>query len=326
MSKIKENSSLRQWVGKKIRKELIETTYYKKIKANLNYRDAKGYVSIKDLVFDMALHLHLMVNSNLPIDDCFQALLIHSLDFVYRELVPCYWVKEDLVTALLNTEIPKHWIEIKPFVPKGIFLFPKGLIKNPDGLSLNWLFFQWVPAGYERQPLVVGEKLNISIDVPRSNAIVWATKLKDDAIYASNLLLEPDDLGNPKYAKLEITEAVETYTELSPIEEEEAFVNSVEKLCFQLMLYMMARPDSIAVQSGFGKTRGTSKNDRLRDPVWLGKNFKLKRQEEAKDYNKGIGAAKMTHWRRGHWREQQIGERSNPQHKTIWIEPVLVNG
>ena len=39
----------------------------------------------------------------------------------------------------------------------------------------------------------------------------------------------------------------------------------------------------------------------------------------------GTHASPRTHWRSGHWRQQPTGKRDNPEHKTIWIEPILVN-
>ena len=40
----------------------------------------------------------------------------------------------------------------------------------------------------------------------------------------------------------------------------------------------------------------------------------------------GTHASPRTHWRSGHWRQQPYGKKDDPKLKTIWLEPVLVNG
>ncbi|MDJ0715758.1 MAG: hypothetical protein QNJ54_16255, partial [Prochloraceae cyanobacterium] len=151
-------------------------------------------------------------------------------------------------------------------------------------------------------------------------------------VYCSTISLTPDENGLPKYRDIAITDlAKSSYKQENITEDDEAnFIKTIDNLCFQLMLYMMAKPDSIVVQSGFGtKGTGKGKSDRLRNPVWIGKNFKIKRETNFKTIkNPGSSSSKMTHWRRGHWRNQPIGKRDKrePEYKQIWIEPVLING
>lgn len=40
----------------------------------------------------------------------------------------------------------------------------------------------------------------------------------------------------------------------------------------------------------------------------------------------GLGSAKRPHMRRGHWRNQQCGPRSNPFHKPLFIPPMFIRG
>jgi hypothetical protein len=73
---------------------------------------------------------------------------------------------------------------------------------------------------------------------------------------------------------------------------------------------------------GFGTAKNTNQKQII-IPRMIGADYKPKtiRQEST-----GTHASPTTHWRSGHWRQQLIGKKENPDHKTIWIEPVLVNG
>lgn len=73
------------------------------------------------------------------------------------------------------------------------------------------------------------------------------------------------------------------------------------------------------------KTMGFGKNSKqIIVPRVIGEGYKPK---VIRNYEpQGTHASPRTHWRSGHWRQHMIGSRKEPQHKTIWVEPVLVNG
>ncbi|MDJ0718463.1 MAG: hypothetical protein QNJ54_30265 [Prochloraceae cyanobacterium] len=331
MSIYVDKKTVKKHIDKLVKHELPQTDYFKRIKANLNYRDVRGYISNEALVKQLALQLYLMAEIEMPSLDHYQILLISALEFIYRENIPCYWVKEDLIRALINTELPKHWVDLKPFVPKGLFILPQGLIKNTEGVNVNWIYFQYYPQNYLR-PKIELKVVNVNPLPYKENCFQWVSHSKDDSVYCSTISLTPDENGLPKYRDIAITDlAKSSYKQENITEDDEAnFIKTIDNLCFQLMLYMMAKPDSIVVQSGFGtKGTGKSKSDRLRNPVWIGKNFKIKRETSSNTTkNPGSSSSKITHWRRGHWRNQPIGKRDKQEleYKQIWIEPVLING
>ena len=98
---------------------------------------------------------------------------------------------------------------------------------------------------------------------------------------------------------------------------------------FNLFLYQESVKDKepsstelTAIPRGFGTAKNTNQKQII-TPRMIGADYKPKtiRQEST-----GTHASPTTHWRSGHWRQQLIGKKENPDHKTIWIEPVLVNG
>jgi hypothetical protein len=77
--------------------------------------------------------------------------------------------------------------------------------------------------------------------------------------------------------------------------------------------------DTPPQSKGFGKN-----SKQIIVPQVIGEGYKPK---VIRDYNPiGTHASPRTHWRSGHWRQQPYGSREQPQYKTTWIEPVLVNG
>ena len=77
--------------------------------------------------------------------------------------------------------------------------------------------------------------------------------------------------------------------------------------------------DAPTRKMGFGKN-----SKQIIVPKVIGEGYKPKiiRNYEST----GTHASPRTHWRSGHWRQQPYGKKDDPKLKTIWLEPVLVNG
>lgn len=76
---------------------------------------------------------------------------------------------------------------------------------------------------------------------------------------------------------------------------------------------------------GFGKpTLKQQSKALLLNPTWLGKGYKPMVKRSASPQG-GTHASPVTHWRRGHWRNQPVGSKDSSETKPIWIQPVLVN-
>lgn len=105
-------------------------------------------------------------------------------------------------------------------------------------------------------------------------------------------------------------------------------VKDLNNLLTNIFLYQQSirtKDDSLIVESprltqkGFGK-----KAQKYINPICIGEGYKPK---VIRNYDPvGTHASPRTHWRSGHWRQHMIGSRKNPQHKTIWVEPTLING
>ena len=253
------------------------------------------------------------------------------MDKIYRETVPVYWLQKDLTEALINTELPKHWVDIKPFVPRGLFLLPKGLIKNPDNFQVDWIYIEFIPPNLGNRNIQLGKNL-LEVRYPQKKCLIWVNDLSRVASYSGTIRLDPDEQGNPQYGNNNFFPSIEHFLDKPQNfkEKEAAFMRLLSNLSLQIMLFMMAKPEAISAQSGFG-TNIHRHSHKLRTPVWIGKNFQIKKQYPKSPAPESTNKSsqlrtKITHWRRGHWRNQPIGKRNHPEYKQVWIEPVLING
>jgi hypothetical protein len=70
------------------------------------------------------------------------------------------------------------------------------------------------------------------------------------------------------------------------------------------------------------KPRQKLQREKSLHPRWIGRDF-VRAKRSASAPRGGRHASPITHWRRGHWRQQACGEGRDSR-KLIWIRPVLV--
>lgn len=94
------------------------------------------------------------------------------------------------------------------------------------------------------------------------------------------------------------------------------------RIAFGILMALYARPNLLEPQRR-EKTivEGNGTRKEFWTPNLIGKYFRYRKVSESSD---GSHSSPRTHWRRGHFRNQAYGTGRH-EHKTIWIEPVLVN-
>lgn len=105
---------------------------------------------------------------------------------------------------------------------------------------------------------------------------------------------------------------------------EKEFTNQVTELLIQTLLYLQLKPAQLVeVQSTNSLKKNISKKQKL-TPLIIGQDYRVKSEP---NYISSDSERKspMTHWRRGFYRWQPYGSKTETKHKLIWIEPILVN-
>ncbi|MGA9382016.1 MAG: hypothetical protein WBV73_24915 [Phormidium sp.] len=108
-----------------------------------SFHNPKGYASYTSLLTEMAFNL--ISADNVPIADMDFTTLNGSI--LLREIIenhpttfPCYWLNSNLLSAFLQTDLPDV-MGMKRSHKYGTIFLPSGMIKSPDGYSVNWIIF-----------------------------------------------------------------------------------------------------------------------------------------------------------------------------------------
>lgn len=215
---------------------------------------------------------------------------VYDFYLLHHLCYPSYWplfvVNQDLCESLYQTSCNKNLIISRPFVDQGIILMPK-TINNESPTTAIYVFAK------EKDTKTGKENIQVCC----------LTSL----------------IGSRGVEFFELNTSIATKKEQK---------NKIDFL-FNLFLYKESVKNTptetelvIPQSRGFGSAKNTNQKQII-TPRMIGADYKPKtiRQEST-----GTHASPTTHWRSGHWRQQLIGKRETPDHKTIWIEPVLVNG
>lgn len=290
------------------------------------YRNLKGYIEHETVMFQLA-RLRLCYQSFAPQyleKDFTHKVSLIVLEKAYQHGFQNYWLSEKLFDAFNRTEVPDKGVTIKRAVPAGVLLLPPKL-RNPDGQLLKWILFYHKLAG-ETIPSIELDKGRVDIlTLPEEN-ISWFTILEDSTQYAISRKVN-DEKFPQKTDEFYINELIEAAGRCIDTKTETEFTDKVTSILLQTLLYLQLAPEQPGdyLKATATHKQKLGKNHRF-EPHVIGKEYQLKTERAAIASVIGDDSRMIaTHWRRGYYRWQPYGSREKPQHKLIWIEPVLVN-
>jgi hypothetical protein len=234
-----------------------------------------------------------------------QQVLEHARESVYistytlfkvgEAKCPAYWVNNDLLTALAQSDLSVEADDLNWAMKTGIFMIPIGAILSPEKYAVQAIYWY--------------------CDKERG-LLYWAAT---DGI---NFFC--------RRFRVEDNQRKFTYTDAQELSSEVVveFNEYLQSIFLRLLLMMEARPEyvdttseRVTINKGFSKS-----NDKdYYKPLWIGKEYRLKREGNTENTGATTGSSKSVHWRRGYLRNQAYGE-GRQKRKLIWIEPVLVMG
>ncbi|MDJ0726228.1 MAG: hypothetical protein QNJ38_14030 [Prochloraceae cyanobacterium] len=299
-----------------IRNPIRTTKAYKAIAKNINYRSPKQYETTQNIAVNLASAIVLAEHSKIQglpkslaekINTPASYVFIDVARNVQKRLTPCYWLASVLAESLKITDIPEDWSGLKPFIDRGIILFPKNTIEYSGTVgseSIDWVYFE---------VMTIPEKLNAHPNIVKDKepVILWTSSSNRLSIFYGTINLKNNISNDPS----------------APVQAR-ILVEQVNKLLLNTMLVLNSKPDLLEAQEsklkgvGFGKA-GKLPSTLARNPVWIGKSYSGVR-EYIKHSNRLIREPRE-HYRRGHWARRRHGTREKWQYKWHWIEPTLVN-
>lgn len=209
------------------------------------------------------------------------------------------YIDSNLFETLTKTMPPKNYVINKFFCPELLLIFP---VKNSQNILVSYF-------------AVANEQIEY---FTYSYMGVDGGKQYFDCGHIS--------LGIPVNEEYPIN----VYSDAYEIESYEKQITGSEHGCFWVSNFLLwqqsmhDKGEEIIELSEPTRQMGFGKNSKqLIVPQVIGEGYKPK---VIRNYETtGTHASPRTHWRSGHWRQHMVGSRKEPQHKTIWVEPVLVN-
>ncbi|MFN6561254.1 MAG: hypothetical protein RMY28_015880 [Nostoc sp. ChiSLP01] len=207
---------------------------------------------------------------------------------------PAYWVNNDLLSALMQSNLDVEVENLQWAMKTGFFMLPKGAILSPEQHSIDAIFWH-----------------------TDNDFLYWAAT--DKASSFCRRFKISDNLKQFRYTDTQ---------DFNP-QVVKDFNEYLQSIFLRLILIMECRPELvdttsevIRVNKGFGKAQVQD----FYQPLWLGLGYRLKREgTQSSEGSSGTHGTKSVHWRRGFLRNQPYGE-GRQQRKLVWIEPVLVMG
>ena len=233
-----------------------------------------------------------------------------------QDRAPCYWLSKPLAEALMATDLPPV-ADLRKVVPVGVLILPTGLLRNPDGYSVDWVGMLQL----DHHEYVAEFQQMYGRLPPGGSRVALTHVLPSSAAYSQNVAIFPDD-DKPRRGDFhDDTEG------RAVVDEERRFTHNLSDLLLKCLLVMQSRPELIEMAQAQADVlpttgrRGKGKNagEILLTPNWIGKDYQPRRAPQG-----GTHASPTTHWRRGHLKRVAIGEGRRDR-KWVWIEPTLVN-
>ncbi|BAZ18910.1 hypothetical protein NIES4071_107950 (plasmid) [Calothrix sp. NIES-4071] len=219
----------------------------------------------------------------------------YTLFKVGQAKCPAYWVNSDLLAALAQSDLSVEAENLNWAMETGIFMLPIGAVLSPENYAVQALYWH--------------------CDKERS-LLYWAAT-DGINIFCRRYRLEDNE------RKIRHIDAQELDSETVV-----DFNEYLQSIFLRLLLIMEARPEyvdttseRVIVNKGFSKS---SEKDYYK-PLWIGKEYRLRKEGNTENTGTSTGSSKSMHWRRGYLRNQAYGE-GRSKRKLIWIEPVLVMG
>lgn len=221
---------------------------------------------------------------------------LYTLFKVGQAKCPAYWVNNDLLSALMQSNLDVEVENLQWAMKTGFFMLPKGIVFSPEKRSIDAIFWHY----------------DTSDDL-----LYWAA-IDGDSVFCRRFKVS-DNLKKFRYTD------VKDFSPQVVVD----FNEYLHSILLRLILIMECRPELVdkeselvRVNKGFGKAQAQD----FYQPLWLGLGYRLKREgTQSSEGSSGTHGTKSVHWRRGFLRNQPYGE-GRQQRKLVWIEPVLVMG
>ena len=244
--------------------------------------------------------------------------------------MPYLFLAPHLGEAIRRTDFAGevNWQEIGLPYEFGGLIVPRGALAHPTDGECAALFWSRTTRGAVKQPpgikgdftelVLRNAAFSIVALCPRS--AMWFEMVRNEShpVVKVSDFFHTDDGYVPPFRTDEFTRMVNESSEAT----DQAFMVRCAALLLGTMLAIQARPELFESER-LERTVRNKRESGMREfwtPNIVGRNYRL---PEPRATQGGTHASPRLHWRRGHFRQQAYGA-GRAEHKTLWIEPMLV--
>jgi len=247
---------------------------------------------------------------------------------------PAYTVDPGLLNLLFKTSIKDKLVGVKRLFRNCLFLLPQGTYSH-DGDVIEWLFVndRDVILGIDSENKIQ-QYLDKLINDNLVNKLGYPIITHDDrpvtsghtgrrlVVYAGNLTI-----AHRFYINFETDGSLNVVCTNNL--REEIRDNNIPNICYlalQLLLFMQCSDceQDEKTETSYQGVGFTQKDSNRAIRTFRHLELKDKNNTARKSTNHNEHSSPITHWRRGHWRNQPCGEKLQDS-KIIWIQPTLIN-
>jgi hypothetical protein len=252
---------------------------------------------------------------------------------------PVFALTPELLNLFALTDLPKGLDSLQKPFKQAFFMLPKGYFIDYEGEEVDHCFVDLVVCETEYS-LQNDGYLNFVFDTDTKFYVDFNTPVK---IYAITIIYKNGKTwfhrfclskdGKILHPNKRDQGVIDLNAESCGIPFMDSFVNILMQAIFYLQIQPDADITNKEIQSnnaiGFGKklTRKERQRNSMSDFIWL--DLPENKKVHHRSNNSTVASTESTrdvstHWRRGHWRNQPIGEKRQDS-KLIWIRPSLIN-
>jgi hypothetical protein len=233
--------------------------------------------------------------------------------------VPTMFVAPELLASLSQSTPPAElrWDAIELPFESALLMLPRGFLFHPKDGAIDYIAY----GRFSPDSPITFPSRDKSFKLIEPTFILFTSCRENPTFPALDLTLNSstDPYIGVEDIPLGINRTSAGYDIKLEIDEME-FLNTYLSLTFRILLGLEARPALLSSGSRAGLHKKSRKE--LWTPNIIGRDYRYKTESSG---SVGTHASPRIHWRRGHFRRQAIGAGYS-EHKTVWIEPVLVGG
>lgn len=342
-------------INTKLLKKVIKTTKQTKLYKRLlqrEFREISNFPKFTEVCMDIATCFYVM--TKMIEDPKYEyTLRVHIWNNIFSKLCknitnfPVYACSSELTELLKNTDPLQEYVKVKDVFNSCLVLLPENyniFIDNKIKAKVKYLLLSFYPQGNKQYlkdiPEYIKEYKDNDININYLNYFALTTfngkSCWTDLPTLYYSFFDVDWIVNDNRSIESVAEGVIQFeTDTGDIrrfgyemkEEGHTVLSQIDDFVTNLFLFFQTRQDSeieYMESNVFSNTR-IGKGKQLK----LHRYRKLDLQNKVKKYRKlntthNNHTSPITHWRRGHWRNQPCGEKLQDS-KIIWIQPTLIN-